>query len=160
MKALSLLQPWASLVILGHKKIETRSWNTKYRGELLIHGSKKQLKEMEKVHICSHPHFGEVFDIENLNELPYGAIIGKVNLDDTFHTEDSETIINHSEDLFEITNINDNESFEKAVSKELAFGDYSPNRYGWLLSNPIISDTPIPAKGMLGLFEYKGEIAL
>lgn len=41
MKVISLLQPWASLVILGHKKIETRSWNTKYRGDLLIHASKR-----------------------------------------------------------------------------------------------------------------------
>jgi activating signal cointegrator 1 len=36
-KALTLHQPWASLIALGHKSIETRSWSTKYRGPLAIH---------------------------------------------------------------------------------------------------------------------------
>lgn len=40
MKALSLLQPWASLVASGKKTIETRVWNTKYRGPLLICAAK------------------------------------------------------------------------------------------------------------------------
>lgn len=39
MKVISIMQPWATLIVLGHKKIETRSWNTKYRGEILIHAS-------------------------------------------------------------------------------------------------------------------------
>ena len=40
MKALTLTQPWASLVALGHKQIETRSWATRYRGPLAIHAAK------------------------------------------------------------------------------------------------------------------------
>ena len=38
MKALTLWAPWADLVGLGQKRIETRSWWTTYRGSLLIHG--------------------------------------------------------------------------------------------------------------------------
>jgi hypothetical protein len=45
MKALSLIQPWASLIHDGRKTIETRSWSTKYRGELAIHASMKVDKE-------------------------------------------------------------------------------------------------------------------
>jgi hypothetical protein len=41
MKALTLIQPWATLVALGEKQIETRSWDTKYRGPLAIHAGKK-----------------------------------------------------------------------------------------------------------------------
>jgi activating signal cointegrator 1 len=41
MKALTLWQPWASLVAFGVKTIETRSWSTKYRGPLAIHAAKK-----------------------------------------------------------------------------------------------------------------------
>src|ERR1700744_118543 len=40
MKALTLTQPWASLVALQEKRIETRSWLTAYRGELVIHAAK------------------------------------------------------------------------------------------------------------------------
>lgn len=41
MKAITLYQPWATLVALGKKKIETRSWKTDYRGPLAIHVAKK-----------------------------------------------------------------------------------------------------------------------
>jgi hypothetical protein len=37
MKALSIRQPWAWLIVNGHKDIENRSWQTKFRGKLLIH---------------------------------------------------------------------------------------------------------------------------
>lgn len=39
MKALTLWQPWASLIALGEKRYETRSWATSYRGLLAIHAS-------------------------------------------------------------------------------------------------------------------------
>lgn len=42
MKALTLHQPWASLVALGVKRIETRSWSTSYRGALAIHAGLKR----------------------------------------------------------------------------------------------------------------------
>jgi len=41
MKAISLKQPWASLIANGKKTIETRTWPTKYRGDLLICASKQ-----------------------------------------------------------------------------------------------------------------------
>ncbi len=45
MKAITLWQPWASLIAIGAKKIETRSWATKYRGPLAIHAA---IKAVEK----------------------------------------------------------------------------------------------------------------
>ena len=39
MKALSIKEPFASLISLGIKKVETRSWKTNYRGEIYIHAS-------------------------------------------------------------------------------------------------------------------------
>lgn len=40
MKAISLIQPWASMIASGKKTIETRKWSTKYRGDILIVASK------------------------------------------------------------------------------------------------------------------------
>lgn len=40
MKALSLYQPWATPVVAGFKRLETRSWRTDYTGRLLIHAAK------------------------------------------------------------------------------------------------------------------------
>ena len=66
MKTLSLKQPWAELILQGRKKIELRKWNTKFRGEFLIHASKSvDNKAMKK------------FDFNN---LPTGKIIGKARL--------------------------------------------------------------------------------
>lgn len=68
MKTLSIKQPWAELILLGRKRIEIRKWNTKFRGEFLIHSSQIPDKEsMEK--------FG-------FNNLPSGFIVGKVTLVD------------------------------------------------------------------------------
>jgi len=66
MKVLSLKQPWAELILQAKKKIEVRKWNTKFRGEFLIHASKiPDSDAMNK--------FG--FD-----KLPCGFIIGKAKL--------------------------------------------------------------------------------
>ena len=40
MKCLSLKQPYANLLVFGEKTIELRKWNTKFKGEFLIHASK------------------------------------------------------------------------------------------------------------------------
>lgn len=66
MKALSLKQPWAELILQGKKKIEIRKWNTKFRGEFLIHASKNpDIEAMKK--------FGFL-------DLPCGFIVGKAKL--------------------------------------------------------------------------------
>jgi len=83
MKALSLKQPWAELILQGKKKIELRKWNTKFRGEFLIHSSKiPDFEAMKK--------FG--FD-----KLPCGFIIGKANLVDVKKYETMEDFINDKE---------------------------------------------------------------
>ena len=66
MKALSLKQPFAELIVSGKKTIELRNWNPKFRGEFLIHASKIPDKKAMK-------EFG-------FNELPLGKIIGKAKL--------------------------------------------------------------------------------
>lgn len=40
MRALSIRQPWAWLIVNGHKDIENRVWSTRYVGPLVIHASK------------------------------------------------------------------------------------------------------------------------
>jgi hypothetical protein len=66
MKALSVRQPWASLIVLGLKCVEIRSWPTDYRGPLLIHAA-KTLDELAM----------RRFHIEN---VPTGCLIGTFDL--------------------------------------------------------------------------------
>ena len=39
MIAISIRQPWASLILKCGKDIENRSWPTKFRGRILVHAA-------------------------------------------------------------------------------------------------------------------------
>lgn len=148
MKAISLLQPWATLVVIGAKHIETRSWNTNYRGDLLIHASKKFTKEQKA--ICQQDPFASALEI--LEELSLGSIIGSVKLIEItttdFYKQCSKGIPLKSGLKYS----------QKAWENELAFGDYSPGRFGWLLSNPISFSNHVDCKGSLGLWDMDQRI--
>jgi len=67
MKCLSVCQPFAELIVQGKKTIELRKWNTKFRGEFLVHAPQKiRLDECKRLKIQP--------------EMTVGAIIGKVEL--------------------------------------------------------------------------------
>ena len=68
MKALSLKQPWAELILQGKKTIELRKWNTNFRGEFLIHAPSNLDEEKMKEY--------------NFKDLPKQAVIGKAVLKD------------------------------------------------------------------------------
>ena len=76
MKALSIRQPWAWLIVNGFKDFENRRWNTKYRGQVLIHAS-SQLTKMEyqtaaELIFSINP---DIF-LPSFEELQRGGIIG------------------------------------------------------------------------------------
>lgn len=174
-KCLSILQPWASLCVhtdsngKALKEIETRSWNTKYRGTLLIHASKVfHKKKIIEMKISGH----EMFSFSNyysnritenmplMMDLPLGAIIGKVDLEHVVQSEycflgNQITIEDYSKDC--IDGQYPKKTFEIS-DQELAFGDYSPNRFGWMLSNPILFKEPIPCKGQLSIWNLPTEL--
>lgn len=52
MKALSVKQPWANMIARGEKSIETRIWDTDYRGDLLICSSKEPKIEPAGAALC------------------------------------------------------------------------------------------------------------
>ena len=134
MKAISLLQPWATLVVMGMKKIETRSWSTPYRGTILIHASLGKKAGW----IAAEPPFSSY--IENFKDLPFGAIIGEATLTTILRVEDFGMADNKLEIL---------------TMEEKAFGDYAPGRFGRVLENAFPFDTPIPARGHLRLWDFE-----
>src|SRR5258707_9619527 len=75
MKALSIRQPWAWLIVTGHKDVENRTWTTKYRGPLLIHASVTP----DDVSTDIVNRYGIPIDTAALH---YGGLIGQVELVD------------------------------------------------------------------------------
>ena len=85
MKAITIKQPWATLIAKGYKKYEFRTWRTKYRGDILIHAGKGiDKKAMKK--------------FEHLNlEYPSGFIIAKAKITDCI--EVNSKFRNHLNDI-------------------------------------------------------------
>lgn len=82
MKALSINQPWAWLIVNGFKAIENRDWDTRYRGEFLIHAGKKidwDAYEFLAGRDIAPPHAAILLT---------GGIIGKARLIATVHIRD------------------------------------------------------------------------
>jgi activating signal cointegrator 1 len=138
--ALSLTQPWATLVVAGAKLVETRSWRTPHRGHLAIHASKGFPRWAKD--LCSEEPFLSALIVAGLaseRDLPLGALLGSVSLVDCVPTTG-----------IEVADISD---------QERAFGDYSPNRWAWLLENPE-RHTPQPCNGALSLWDVEKALAL
>lgn len=134
MRVLSIKEPFASLVALGIKKIETRSWKTNYRGEIYIHASltKNVIKdEKRKEKLLSL--FPDNYDFKQ------GYIICKAYLKDCIYMDEEF-----------ISNIKKDET-------EYLCGHYDVGRYAWVLENVELLDKVIPAKGKLGIWYFNQE---
>lgn len=143
MKALTVTQPWASLVVVGAKRVETRSWKTNYRGRLAIHAAAKFPKDARE--LCKQWPFKEyVWDPEF---LPTGAVLGTVKLVEVM------TIERFLDAIDRIGN-------KEEEREEFAFGNFSPGRFAWIFEDPFCFKIPIDAKGALGLWEFfiEGEL--
>jgi hypothetical protein len=125
MKVITLKQPWATLIAKGYKQYEFRSWQTKYRGPLLIHAGKsidkEALERFEDMHL----------------DYPQGYIIAQVNLDDCILID--EFI---------------NQQLQKD-NRRVYGTDSKIGIYAWKLSNVQIIDNDKKMKGQLGLWNIK-----
>lgn len=127
MKAITIKQPFASLIAEGYKVYEFRTWKTKYRGEILIHAGKGIDKEAMKR-----------FEYLNL-DYPIGKIIAKANLVDCVEINDE-----MKEKLKEMDPI---------VYKGAINHTGEKNEYGFKLENVEKIDGK-EVKGALSLWEY------
>lgn len=146
-KALTLTQPWATLVALGEKEIETRSWRTHYRGPLLIHASKalpKSWSFMREEHFINvlEPLVGlNDYGVPNIERLPRGEIVAHVMLADVVPMK------------VDVPPFYAPEGF--AISpQEFAFGNYGPGRWAWVLEDVSAMRRGYPAKGRQGLWNF------
>ncbi len=151
MKCISLWQPWGTLVVNGSKKFETRHWATNVRGVIAIHaakafpGSAKSIAESEPFRSAlGWPDLVEGRMQEWLDSialamkaLPLGQVIATANLVNCLEVDLIPRFV------------------QPFTAQECAFGNYAPGRFGFLLDDIKLLRTPIPAKGALGLWDWK-----
>lgn len=130
MKALSIIQPWASLIVYGVKDIENRTWTTTYRGPLLVHAGKKMLDEQwaAAADMMGRAGLRRTVDLDPLGWLgtqePRGGIVGVADLVDVVRDSPSPWAI--------------------------------PGSFHWLLRNPRRLSFR-PWTGALGLFNVEDD---
>lgn len=142
MKALSIIQSWASLIILGAKRYETRSWQTSHRGPLLIHSSAKIPLAAQE--LCYAEPFKtalaplllpyEPGDTRFPWDLSLGCLLGVVELVNCVKVEEVTASILTTEE-------------------ERSFGNYRPGRWAWELRVLDRFTKPIALPGHLGLWD-------
>lgn len=174
MKAITLTEPWATLVAIGAKQIETRSWPTSYRGPVAIHAAKgmtlrdqEVLAKLENGLILDtlvkhgiNPHSGLAepgflnnhFDrcfvatcpLHRLMQATRGHVIATATLDYCGAFDDGTP----------------QRVINRFGENELSFGDFTPGRFGFYLANVVRLPKPIPAKGQLGLWDWHPPVEL
>ena len=154
MKALTLTQPWATLVAIGAKRIETRSLRTDYRGPLAIHAA----KGFPRIDVFAWYTLGDcvkgelaAFDIRSfaqIEQLPRGVVVAVCNL-----LAVHEILQNHTGDEWNIMTLDGRKHTWRLTTEERAFGDYSGGRYAWLLADVQKLAVPVAARGALGLWD-------
>lgn len=135
MKAITLWQPWATLIALGEKPYETRSWPTSYRGKIAIHASKKW--DGETLADFTSPEVWRVMQRRHVRDidLPLGAIICVGDLTDCIPTV-------------------------LVPQNEQRLGNFLPGRFAWKIEHVKVLLNPISIRGQQGLWDWIPPVSL
>ncbi len=128
MKALTICQPYAELIMNGQKRVENREWPTRYRGPLLIHAGKSRSWLSGETDDELAEEFGR--------RIEFGAIVGKAQLVACLHIDDID---------------------QGKHDKDFPWLRHSPHTNGtwcWVLDEVERLPESVPWKGAQGLWEY------
>lgn len=127
-KALSLWQPWASLVAAGVKRHETRHWSTDYRGPIAIHAAKTMDMAGAPDLLCeavAGPWWSQ--------ELPRGCVVAIGRL---AACDPADRVADH------------------LTQADRVAGNFARGRFAWRIEDVRRLLTPIPLVGRQGLFNW------
>jgi len=132
MKTVTIKQPYASLICEGIKKIENRTWPTKYRGRVLVHSSAKSVPIINPNNVFTARQWESLTTDQQCHVIggymPNSAIIGSVEIVDCGYIEES-------------------------IWSEIGV-------WNWVLANPILFPEPIlNVKGKLSFWDYQNILA-
>ena len=148
MKALTLTQPWATLVAIGANIIETRDWPTKYRGPFALHAAKGFPRDARE--LCRKQPFRDALAAAGYmspDDLPLGAVVALVHLESLLECDAST-----------LREIRARSKRGELPPHEADFGDFSAGRYGFVLGDVRRVEPPVAARGMLGFWELPVEV--
>ncbi len=157
MKGISLWQPWASLIALGKKRVETRSWRPPQAlvgQRIAIHASARPVDQLARELLFRA-------GVDPGMDLPRGAIVATARLWGVWKSsrEPIQGIVPPRGMSF-LAEVLTSERHRDLPTDdlELALGDWSPGRCFWALDEVRPMD-PVPCRGMQGLWAVPAELA-
>lgn len=167
MKAITIQQPWASLIASGDKIYETRSWPTKYRGPIAIHAGKRIAKGLYSALTTPVGVLLQLRELgispDKVKKLPRGAVIAMADLVNVWRIVQNPgldvDVAKHipigAESLSTDKHAPDFGDYFVPTEKEMALGHWGNGNYAWELRNIRVMSKPIPAKGKQSLWEWE-----
>lgn len=139
MKAISVWQPYASLIVNGFKTVETRGYPApkSILGQRIAIASTKNIVKAQRSAVAeeSFVHHCLSTGLPRLDDLPCGYVLGSV-------------VVVSSRPI--------DEGFVSSLSdRERAFGWYGAGRHAWLLRDPLPLADPVLVKGAQGFWEWR-----
>lgn len=126
LRVLSLVQPWATFIVAGLKRYETRSWATPYRGLILIHASKKTDRRY-----LARPDVARLVLDAGITSFPNGVLLGSADVTGCVPSEELADLVSDQERLV---------------------GDFTEGRFAWAMQYAVQWTNPVPCLGSLGIW--------
>ncbi len=181
MKAITLWQPWATLVALGVKTIETRSWTTAYRGPLAIHAAARRPKFTDMKHLVGDQpaawnawyDSGMVAADGETDYMPLGAVVAICTLVDVVPMVGPGNVVGPSVYVadpssadfpspdgpwgWQVNPLGREVPYHGWIDfrDQAPYGDFTPGRFGWLLDNIIRLPEPPAARGGQRIWNWR-----
>ena len=156
MKAITLHQPFASLIVEGHKHAETRSWaapSSLVGRRIAIHAAKRPALGYEDgVRAITENIMTDTYGQGWMEKIPRGAVVGTAILSAVVQVEEQHYDVNTGETTADCRPVLPGPNISVAVD---SFGDFSVGRYLWLLKNVIAFSQPVAAKGAQGFWNWQ-----
>ena len=161
MKAISLWQPWATLMATGAKRFETRGWGTNYRGAIAIHAAQRQL-DHDTFKMCFDEPFkwklveaGHITPITGttITGLAFGRIVAVGELQGVYMMHRNHLVMIKTDGRPDFST-----KYHFPREPEITFGDWADGRYAWRIGNVKQLPKPIPCRGFQKLWELPAEI--
>lgn len=132
MRALTILQPWADLIMSGAKRVENRTWTTKYRGRFYVHAGKSR-EAMVTTEVNGEARCRVTG--KALERMKFGYVLGIVTLLDCLPIEEVKA------------------GKHDAAYPWLRAHEYAEGPWCWVLAENRAHIGPWPYKGAQGLFD-------
>ena len=134
---ISLRQPYATLIACGEKTYETRSRDTKYRGEIYIHAAKGiEQWQREGFEILDEEiAIRELLGYDSIEEMPRGVIVARAVLSNTFPAERARL----------------------RRPEQSLFCNFADTRFAYQLDDVELVESDVTVSGQLGIFYLADE---